>query len=164
MLAATVALPVVARAAPGTTTAPATCSTSDPAMLVHVTGFKVRSGTVRVQSYGGDPDHYFDKGTYLKRIEVKVPAAGPLDVCVPVPAPGRYAISVRHDVDGAGKTSKADGGGMSGNPHVSLFDLMFKRKPSPDVVAIEVGHGVKSVPIILNYLAGGSFRPVEAAS
>jgi hypothetical protein len=71
---------------------------------------------------------------------------------------------VRHDVDGAGKTSKADGGGMSGNPHVSLFDLMFKRKPSPDVVALEVGRGVKPVPITLNYLAGGSFRPVEAAS
>src|ERR1700754_5242496 len=117
MLAAIVALPVMARAAPGVATAPATCSSGDPAMLVHVTGFKVRSGTVRVQSYGGDPEHYFDKGTYLKRIEVKVPAAGPLDVCVPVPAPGRYAISVRHDVDGAGKTSKADGGGMSGNPH-----------------------------------------------
>ena len=164
ILAAAMALPVVARAAPGTTTTSVACPTGDPAILVHVTGFKVRSGTVRVQAYGGDPEHYFDKGTYLKRIEVKVPASGPLDVCVPVGAPGRYAISVRHDVDGAGKTSKADGGGMSGNPHVSLFDLMFKRKPSPDVVAIEVGRSVKTVPITLNYLQGGSFRPVEASS
>lgn len=164
ILAAAMALPVVARAAPGTTTAPATCAAGDPAMLVHITGFKVRTGTIRVQSYGGDPEHYFDKGTYLKRIEVKVPTAGPLDVCVPVAAPGRYAIAVRHDVDGSGKTNKTDGGGMSGNPHVSLFDLMFSRKPSPDVVAVEVGHSVKTVPITLNYLQGGSFRPVEASS
>ena len=81
-----------------------------------------------------------------------------------MPAPGRYAVSVRHDVNGTGKTDKSDGGGMSGNPHLSLFDLMLKRKPSPDEVAVEVGHGVKVVPITLNYMAGGSFRPVEAAS
>lgn len=164
MLAAAMALPVVARAAPGTTTAPAVCPAGEPAMLVHITGFKARTGTIRVQSYGGDPEHYFDKGTYLKRVEVKVPDSGPLDVCMTVPGPGRYAVSVRHDVDGTGKTGKSDGGGMSGNPHLSLFDLMLKRKPAPSEVSVEVGHGVKTVPITLNYLAGGSFRPVEAAS
>ena len=162
-LGAAMALPAAGYAQPAGPFASA-CAAGDPAMLVHITGFKTHSGIVRVQSYGGDPDHYFDKGTYLQRIEVKVPGTGSLDVCVPVSAPGRYAVSVRHDVNGTGKTDKSDGGGMSGNPHLSLFDLMLKRKPSPDEVAVEVGRGVKVVPITLNYLAGGSFRPVEAAS
>jgi uncharacterized protein (DUF2141 family) len=138
------------------------CAAGNAAMLVHVTGFKARTGVLRVQSYGGDPGHYFDKGTYLKRIEVQVPANGAADVCVPVPGPGRYAISVRHDVNGSGKTDRSDGGGMSGNPHLSLIDLMFKRKPSPDQVAVEVARGVRVVPVVLNYLQGGSFAPVTA--
>jgi uncharacterized protein (DUF2141 family) len=138
------------------------CEAGSPALLVHVTGFKAHTGILRIQSYGGDPDHYFDKGSYLKRIEVRVPPAGAADVCVPVPGPGRYAISVRHDVNGSGNLDRSDGGGMSGNPHLSLIDLMFKRKPSPDRVAVEVARGVRVVPVTLNYLQGGSFAPVSA--
>jgi uncharacterized protein (DUF2141 family) len=162
MLAAAIALPGVARAAPAGPFA-AACESGAPAMLVHVVGFKERTGVVRIQSYGGDPARYFDKGSYLQRIELRVPQAGALDVCVPVPAPGRYAVSVRHDVDGPEHTGRQDGGGLSGNPHLSLFDLIFKRKPAPDKVAVAVGHGVRVVPIILNYLSGTSFVPVAAA-
>jgi uncharacterized protein (DUF2141 family) len=132
-----------------------------PAMLVRVSGFKARTGSVRVQSYGGDPRHYFDKGSYLKRIDLRVPpVGGDLDVGVPVPAPGRYAVSVRHDVNGSGSSDRGDGGGLSGNPHMSLFDVILKRKPDPAQVQVEVGRGVRVVPIVLNYLSGASFRPV----
>jgi uncharacterized protein (DUF2141 family) len=134
-----------------------------PAMLVRVTGFKQRTGTIRVQLYGGDPARYFEKHSYLRRIDVPVPADGALDVCVPAPAPGTYAVSVRHDVDGAGKTGREDGGGMSGNPELSLFDLMFKRKPAPEKVAVQVAHNVRVVPVVLNYIDGLSFRPVAVA-
>ena len=133
-----------------------------PAMLVRISGFKARQGIVRVQSYGGDPTRFFDKGSYLKRIELPVPATGALEVCMPVPGPGEYAVSVRHDLNGSGKSDRADGGGMSGNPHLSLFDLMLKRKPDPDIVAVPVQRGVRVVPIVLNYLDGGSFRPVAS--
>jgi uncharacterized protein (DUF2141 family) len=162
MLAGAMALPGAGRAASAGPFGSVCSAANEPAMLVRVTGFKVRTGTIRVQSYGGDPDRYFDKGTYLKRIEVPVPSAGALEVCMPVAAPGRYAVSVRHDVNGAGKADKSSGGGMSGNPHMSLFDVVFKRKPSPEQVAVDVGHGVRVVPVTLNYLIGGSFRPVEA--
>lgn len=131
-----------------------------PAMLVHVVGFKAHTGTVRVQLYGGDPARWFDKGSYLRRVELPAPRAGALDLCLGVPAPGDYAVSVRHDLNGSGKADRADGGGMSGNPHLSLFDLMLKRKPAPDEVAVAVSRGVRTVPITLNYLSGGSFRPV----
>jgi uncharacterized protein (DUF2141 family) len=153
------ALPAAALSAPAEP-AEHSCPADHPAMLVRVTGFKERAGIVRVQSYGGDPAAYFDKGTYLKRIEARVPDSGALEVCVAVPGPGRYAVSVRHDLNGSGKTDRSDGGGMSGNPHLSLIDLMLKHKPDPAQVAVEVGHGVKVVPITLNYVQGASFRPV----
>lgn len=141
----------------------AACERGGPAMLVHVDGFKKRAGMLRVQSYGGNPTRYFDKGAWLKRIDVPVPAGGAVDVCVPVPANGLYAVSVRHDLDASGKTGMADGGGMSGNPRLSLFDVMFKRKPDPRKVQVSV-HGVTRVPVTLNYVQGGAFGPLAMAS
>ena len=142
---------------------PAACEGNGPAMLVRIDGLKKRAGILRVQSYGGDPTRYFEKGSYLRRIEFPVPAAGPVEVCVPVPANGTYAVSVRHDVDSSGKAGMNDGGGMSGNPHMSLFDVMFKRKPSPGKVQVSV-HGVTRVPVVMNYVQGGGFRPLAMAS
>ncbi|MBB5729305.1 DUF2141 domain-containing protein [Sphingomonas prati] len=132
-----------------------------PAMLVQVTGFKDRHGMLRIQSYGGDRQSFFEKGAYIDRIDVPVPASGPARVCVPVGRTGEYAVSVRHDMDGDRKTGRADGGGMSGNPHVSVGDLVFKRKPPAERVVISVGRGVTTVPVILNYMQGMSFRPIS---
>ena len=134
-----------------------------PAMLVRVEGIKSRTGTVRVQSYGGSPARYFDKGAWLRRIDVPTPASGAIEICVPVPAAGVYAISVRHDLDGSGKTGLNDGGGMSGNPKLSLLDVMFKRKPDPRIVQVTV-KGIVQVPITLNYVKGSSFGPLAMAS
>jgi uncharacterized protein (DUF2141 family) len=133
-----------------------------PAMLVRVLGLKSRTGIVRVQSYGGDPAHYFDKGTYIERVDAPVSASGPIEVCMIVPRSGSYAISVRHDVDGSGKAGMSDGGGFSGNPSVSLMDVVFKRRPSPVQVEVKVA-GVTRVPIVLNYIQGGSVKPIASA-
>jgi len=138
------------------------CDGSKPAMLVRVEGLKSRTGTVRVQSYGGDPARYFDKGAYLERVEVRTPAAGPVEVCMPVPHPGTYAVSVRHDANGNGSVDiSSDGGGFSGNPGYSLFDAMFKRKPSPVQVQVHVA-GLATVPVVLNYVHGTSLGPIGA--
>ena len=141
----------------------AACQAGGPAMLVHVEGFKKRSGMLRVQAYGGSPGRYFEKGAWLKRIDVPVPASGAADICVPVAADGVYAVSVRHDLDNSGKTGVNDGGGMSGNPHMSLFDVVFKRKPDPRKVQVVV-RGVTRVPVVLNHVQGGSFGPIAMAS
>jgi uncharacterized protein (DUF2141 family) len=132
-----------------------------PALQVQVRGFKLRRGNLRVQAYGGDSASFFEKGQYIDRIDVAVPASGNALICVPVARPGLYAVSVRHDMDGDRKTGRADGGGMSGNPRVSVTDLLFKRKPAPEAVAVRVGSGPTPVPIILNYLQGMSFRPIS---
>ena len=137
------------------------CVDGKPSMLVHVEGLKARTGIVRVQTYGGDPSHYFDKGTYIERVEVRVPPVGPINVCMPVPRPGLYAVSVRHDANGNGSADFGnDGGGFSGNPNISLFDVMFKRKPSPVQVQIRVA-GPTPVPVVLNYVRGTSVGPIR---
>ncbi|WP_420137559.1 DUF2141 domain-containing protein [Sphingomonas sp.] len=139
---------------------PEDCSGGKPAMLVRVQGLKTRTGTIRVQTYGGDPAKYFDKGSYLERVEVRTPKAGPVEVCMPVAKAGLYAVSVRHNADGTGSTDiGSDGGGFSGNPSVSLFDAMFKRKPSPAQVQVRV-NGVTTVPVILNYVRGTRVGPI----
>ena len=139
------------------------CEGGKPAMLVRIQGLKARTGIIRVQLYGGDPDHYFDKHTYIDRVEVRTPPAGPVEVCLPVPRPGAYAVSVRHDANGNGDVDiGSDGGGFSGNPSVSLFDAMFKRKPSPLEVQVRVT-GLTQVPVILNYVHGAAVGPISGA-
>lgn len=135
------------------------CEGHGPAMLVKVEGLKTRAGTLRVQSYGGDPRSYFAKGRYLQRVELPAPASGPVEVCLPVPRPGLYAVSVRHDVNGDRKSELSDGGGMSGNPDVSLMDVILKRRPSPEQVQVEV-KGVVPVRIVMNYVHGASVGPI----
>lgn len=130
-----------------------------PALLVHVVGFANRRGTVRVRLFGPPVSSYFDKARALRRIELPVPATGPVAICVPVPAPGLYAVDVRHDVNGNGKTDRSDGGGASGDPHLTLFDMLFSRKPDPRTVQVAVGRQVVDVSVTLMYLKGGSFRP-----
>jgi uncharacterized protein (DUF2141 family) len=69
---------------------------------------------------------------------------------------GAYAVAVRHDADGNGKSGWNDGGGFSNNPRLSLTNL----KPSWRRVAIDVGNGVKPVNVVLNYRHGLAIRPV----
>ncbi len=130
-----------------------------PAVLAKVDGFKARTGNLRVQVYGGNPEDFLAKGRYVKRIDLPVTRAGAMEVCVALPGPGNYAVAVRHDVDGSGKSGWNDGGGFSRNPHISLFDL----KPDYDKVVIAVGERAKPVDIVLNYRTGLSIGPVKAS-
>lgn len=151
----------LARAEAMNAAAPICATGSSPAMLVHVVGIRSESGTIRVQAYAGDPARYFDKGSYIERIDM--PTAKGREICVPVPKPGIYAISVRHDANGNGKSDMKDGGGMSGNPQLSVWDLITKSKPDPRDVQVQVGAGVTPVKVVMNYVQGGSFKPVATA-
>lgn len=145
-----------AQAALGPDAAACASGSNRPAVLVSVNGFKNRSGRVRVQLYGSNPADFLTRGKKLRRIDLPVTGAGAMNVCVAVPSPGTYAIAVRHDADGNGKSGWNDGGGFSNNPKISLFDL----KPSHREVAINVGRSVKPVSVVLNYRRGVSIGPV----
>ncbi len=122
-----------------------------PSVLVRVTGLKNRVGTVRVRTFAGSPETYFDKTKYQRRVLVGIPMSGPVDVCVPVNGPGVYAIDVRHDINLNGDTDRADGAGASGNPKVTLMDVLLGRRPPAKQVQVAVGRGTVVVPIIVRY-------------
>ncbi|MEG3122616.1 DUF2141 domain-containing protein [Sphingomonas sp. GB1N7] len=132
-------------------------------IAVRITGFRSRAGQVRVRLFGGATSTYFDKKQALVRIERPVPASGAVTICVVAPKPGLYAVDVRHDENGDGKTDKSDGGGTSGNPRISLFDMLLSRKPDPAKVQFPVGAGTTIVPVTLMYLDGGTFKPIRAS-
>ncbi|RJF85997.1 DUF2141 domain-containing protein [Sphingomonas cavernae] len=164
LVAAAMPFAIPLAAAGATTLGPhaASCQNGGPAVIARVNGLKARTGVVRVQLYTDNKATFLEKKQYVERVDVAATRSGAMDICVPVPKAGRYAISVRHDVDGNGKTSRADGGGFSGNPSVSISDLALKRKPDINRVAFSVGNGARVVPVTLNYIQGLSFKPVGA--
>jgi uncharacterized protein (DUF2141 family) len=129
------------------------------AVLVRVDGFKQRTGKVRVQIYGSNPDHFLAKGKWVKRIDLPVTQGGRMDVCVALPAAGNYAVAVRHDVDGNGKSGWNDGGGFSRNPSLSLTSL----KPKYSEVFIPVAAAPRTIDVTLNYRRGLSIGPARSA-
>ncbi len=151
------ALPAPASAQLGSDAA--VCRSGGQAVLVTVDGFRARTGNIRVAIYGSDPARFLARGQTLRKINVPVTAAGPMRICVALPGPGRYAIAVRHDVNGNNARSDwSDGGGFSRNPRVSLTNL----RPNYNNVAINVGRGVTALGVVLNYRFGLSIRPVRA--
>lgn len=135
------------------------CAAGKPAVLARVSGFKAPTGTVSVKLYASNSSTFLERGRYLRKVEVPVRSTGPIDVCVPVPAGGKYALAVRHEV--RGEKSRSDGGGFSGNPSVSLVDVAFKRKPPLNKVSFQIDRSTKLVPVTLKYLQGGSIRAVS---
>lgn len=140
--------------------AAALCNSNATAVLVDVHGFKAHSGTLRVQIYNANSS-YLEKRKWLERIDIPVSRSGAMQVCVPVKSTGNYVVSVRHDLNGNGKSDRSDGGGLSGNPDMKLFDFITKRKPKLGEVSFAVGETTKRVPITLNYVSGLSFEPVD---
>jgi len=127
-------------------------SADHPAILVRINGLSRREGMLHVQTYGGNPDMWFEKGAYLERVDVAPPANGSIEVCMPVPHAGTYAVLVKHDL-GGGTFGLNNGGGFSGNPSVSALDVIMKRKPTPDRVQVSV-KGLTPVPITMRYMQG----------
>ncbi|MEP2236266.1 MAG: DUF2141 domain-containing protein [Alteripontixanthobacter sp.] len=126
---------------------PSRCD-AGPAAMVTITDVKSSSGTIRVQSYRGTEADWLEKGKWINRIELPA-RAGTMRVCMPLPASGTYGIAVRHDVNGNGKTDlRADGGAMSNNPSLNIFNL---GKPSYKKTRFDAGSGVTSLSIRMRY-------------
>ena len=129
---------------------PARCEAGDgPAVRVAVHGIRAGGGTIRVQAYHGTAADWLQKGRWLARIQMPA-RAGSMSFCVPLPAPGSFAVAVRHDLNGNGKTDlTADGGGMSNNPSINIFNL---GRPSWRSTAFPVGREVKAIAITMKYM------------
>jgi uncharacterized protein (DUF2141 family) len=127
-----------------------------PALLVRVDGFKNRIGTLRINLYGNSQADFLQRGKKIRRIDIPVTRAGAMPVCVALPAPGIYAVAVRHDADANNKTGWNDGGAYSRNPHLTIMDL----KPKLRDAAVSVGNGVRPIDVRLNYRQGLRIAPI----
>lgn len=113
---------------------------------VLVRGVRSAEGRIRVQLYDGDPDHFLAKGWKLYRGEADA-VEGEAKLCVPVPAPGEYAIVVMHDENANGKFEAfSEGYGFSRNPST------FFGRPRHEEVAFEVEEGVTRIAVDLKYV------------
>jgi len=155
LLAAGVGLAAAAVAAfPAHAAGTSGCSAGKPSVLVHLAGFKQPRGQVKLSLYGADADRWLARKGRISR--VKIPVTGrSMDVCLPVPAPGRYAVAVHHDFNVNGERDRQDGGGYSRNPKVSLLNP----KPEFAKAAFTVGNGPAKVGVTLLYIKGLSVGP-----
>ena len=102
-----------------------------------------------MQLYRGTRADWLEHGRWLNRIELPA-RAGSMQVCMPVPAAGDYAIAIRHDQNGNGQTDlTSDGGGMSNNPSINIFNL---GRPGIDRTRFSIGREVRSMSIRMRYM------------
>ena len=135
----------------------AACQAGKPAILVHISGFKQGTGEVKVSLFSDDASRFLVRGGNIRKVFVPVRSTAPLDVCVAVPRPGRYAVAVHHDVNGNGDMDRHDGGGYSRNPKVSLLN----RKPPLSKAVVNVGDDPTPVGVRLLYVKGLSLGPAN---
>lgn len=127
----------------------APCQGSGPAVWIQVTGISSSEGTLRIQLYRGTRDDWLETGRWINRIELPA-REGTMQVCMPAPASGDYAIAIRHDRNGNGRTDiTSDGGGMSNNPSINIFNL---GKPSVNRTRFSLGREVLPMNIRMRYL------------
>lgn len=130
------------------------CAPGKPGVMVHVAGLKQASGQLKVSLYGSDPRRWLAKKGRISKVRVPVTGRA-MDICMPVPAPGRYALAVHHDLNANGNRDRQDGGGYSRNPRVGLLNP----KPPFDKAAFTVGSGPARVGVTLLYIRGLSVGP-----
>ena len=137
-----------------------------PAILVGVVGFEDRRGRLKLEAYpSNDGDFLADDNVLLmagktfRRVELPVPLQGDVQLCIRVPHPGAYSLSLLHDRDANHRFSLiSDGVGFPNNPRLGMS------RPSAAAARVIAGPGLTSIEIVLNYRRGLSFRPLARAS
>jgi uncharacterized protein (DUF2141 family) len=134
------------------------------AVFVTVVGLKDRRGTLRAELYpDNDQDFLQDdnilinQGKTFRRVEMPLPQAGAVQLCVRTPGPGAYTLSLLHDRDSNRKFGlSTDGVGFPNNPKLGLS------KPRAAATRFQTGPGLTQISIRLNYRRGlFSFGPLR---
>jgi len=150
--------PGMIRSTPLLGTAEATCRPGEPgpAIMVTVRGLKDRIGTLKLEVYPSNDDDFLADDNVLvsqrkvfRRIVQPVPRLGPVQLCIRIPKPGAYSLSLLHDRDSNHKFSLSiDGIGFAGNPRLGWS------KPRASEARVIAGPGLTPVPVAINYRKG----------
>lgn len=136
-----------------------------PALMINVVGLKDRSGTMKAELYPAtdtdflaDDNVLLNAGKTFRRVVVDVPAAGSVVLCMRVPGPGVYGLSMLHDRDANRKFGlSTDGVGFGSNP-----DRLGPSKPKIAVGRVTAGSGLTRVNVRMLYRRGlFSFGPLN---
>lgn len=119
-------------------------------LQITVTGIHSAKGAITLMLYGDRDEDFLKKGMRLSRI--RAPAQkGAITICMPVPVPGSYAISLYHDEDGNKKLTKnflgvpIEGYGFSRDAEISY------RLPELDETVFTVMPGDTQIRITMRY-------------
>jgi uncharacterized protein (DUF2141 family) len=134
-----------------------------PALLVDVQGLKDRKGKLKLEVYPAnnrdflqDDNILVSEGKVFRRVEVPVPVSGPVELCIRVPEPGAYSVSLLHDRDGNHKFGwTVDGVAFAGNPKLGWG------KPRAAAAEVMAGAGLTRLAIRLNYRHGLGMAPLR---
>lgn len=138
-----------------------------PAVNVTVVGLKDRAGNLRAEVYPAregdflaDDNVLIMAGKTFRRVEIPMPKSGVVQICVRLPGPGTYTLSMLHDRDLNRKFGiSSDGIGFAGNPKLGLS------KPKAAATSFTAGPGITDITVRLNYRRGMfSFGPLKQAS
>jgi uncharacterized protein (DUF2141 family) len=129
-----------------------------------VSGLKDRKGNLKLELYpANEADWLKDdrdlvaQGKPFRRVQVRTPASGAVQLCIRAPQPGRYALLFTHDRDGKNKFNVwQDGVGMTNPARIG------RARPKYGQAVVEVGGGGTSVSIRVQYLKGlAGFGPLS---
>lgn len=135
-----------------------------PAVNVTIVGLKDRAGNLRAEVYPANDDDFLEDdnklvmaGKTFRRVETPTPQSGVVQMCVRLPGPGTYTMSVLHDRDMNRKFGiSSDGIGFPNNPKLGLS------KPDAADTSFVAGPGITDITIRLNYRRGMfSFGPLK---
>ena len=137
---------------------------SGPALLVEAVGMKDRTGNMKLEVYpSNEKDFLADDniqvaaGKTFRRVEVPVPQSGAVVLCVRIPGPGTYAVSVLHDRNTDRRFNwKIDGIGFSGNPKLGWSKPNYRKSS----VSVSSG-GVSRIAVTMNYKNGLGVSPLK---
>lgn len=134
-----------------------------PALLVTAAGMKDHTGNLKLEVYpSNDADFLQDDnillnaGKTFRRVEEATPQQDQPTLCIRIPGPGTYSVSLLHDRDRNRKFGwKIDGIGFTGNPRLGWS------KPKAAATRITAGAGITRVTVVMNYRRGLGVAPLK---